>query len=277
MNYRHAFHAGNFADVVKHAILVRILIHLGAKTAPFRVVDLHAGAGLYDLSGEQASRSGEWREGIGRLRGAPSSSLLAPYVNAVAAVNSAGELTAYPGSPVLARAFLRGEDRLIACELEPTAADELARNLCGDRRCKAIAIDGWTALNAYIPPKERRGVVLIDPSFEDAHEFSRAGKALAAAYRKWPTGICLLWYPIKERRPADALAQHLQRAGIGKMLRAEIDLPPRNCERLSACGLIIINPPWLLEGELRLLMPELVAALGGPGGTHRVDWLACAK
>jgi len=276
LNYRHAFHAGNFADVVKHAILVRILIHLSAKITPFRIIDIHAGAGLYDLAGEQASRSGEWREGIGRLRGAPSSSLLTPYVNAVTAVNAASELTAYPGSPVLARGFLRGADRLIACELEPTAAAELTRNLAGDRRCKAVAIDCWTALNAYIPPTERRGVVLIDPSFEDTQEFPRAGKALAAAYRKWPTGIYLLWYPLKERRPADALAQHLHRAGIGKMLRAEVNLPPRNSDRLSACGLIIVNPPWLLESELRQLMPELVAALG-PGGTHRVDWLARAK
>jgi 23S rRNA (adenine2030-N6)-methyltransferase len=272
MNYRHAFHAGNFADVVKHATLVRILVHLCAKPAPFRVIDTHAGCGLYELAGPQASRGGEWRDGIARLLAAPTAPLLTPYLEVVARLDGADKLTAYPGSPLLVRAFLRGADRLIACELEPSAAAALARNLKGDRRCKAIAIDGWTALNAYVPPRERRGLVLIDPPFEDARDFSRLGNALEGAHRKWPSGVYLLWYPLKERQPADVLAHRLRRFGIGKILRAEINLPPRNPDRLSACGLIIVNPPWTLEGELRLLMPRLVAALG-PGGAHRLDWL----
>jgi 23S rRNA (adenine2030-N6)-methyltransferase len=283
MNYRHAFHAGNFADVVKHAILVRILVHLCAKPAPFRVIDTHAGSGLYDLAGSEASRSGEWHDGIARLFAAPAArrakKLLAPYLEAVAALNRADELTAYPGSPMLVRAFLRGRDRLIACELEPSAAAALARNLKGDRCCKAIAIDGWTALNAYVPPKERRGLVLIDPPFEDAVDFPRLGDALESAHRKWASGIYLLWYPLKERQPADVLAHRLRRSGIGKILRAELSLPvPRNPEHLSACGLIMVNPPWMLEGELQLLLPELVAALAqGLGGSHRLDWLAGEK
>ena len=177
MNYRHAFHAGNFADVVKHATMVRILLHLRAKPAAFRVLDTHAGAGSYDLFGAEASRSGEWRAGIGRLNAAPLAAdvraLLAPYLEAVMARNGAGPLAVYPGSPVLARAFLRPQDRLTACELEPNAAAALGRQLDGDRRSKAIAIDGWTALNAYLPPKERRGLVLVDPSFEDAGDFQR--------------------------------------------------------------------------------------------------------
>jgi 23S rRNA (adenine2030-N6)-methyltransferase len=274
MNYRHAFHAGNFADVVKHATLVRILGHLCAKPAPFRVIDTHAGAGLYDLAGSQASRSGEWHDGIARLLAAPAAPLLTPYLEVVARFNGADALTVYPGSPMLVRAFLRGGDRLIACELEPSAAAALARNLKGDRRCKAIAIDGWTALNAYVPPRERRGLVLIDPPFEDADDFQRLGSALEGAHRKWPNGIYLLWYPLKERQGAEALARRLRRSGIGKILRVELSPPtPRNADRLSACGLIIVNPPWKLEGELRLLMPELVAAMGS-GGAHRLDWLA---
>jgi 23S rRNA (adenine2030-N6)-methyltransferase len=283
MNYRHAFHAGNFADVVKHATLVRILVHLCAKPAPFRVIDTHAGSGLYDLAGAQASRSGEWHDGIARLIAVPTAqrakTLLAPYLEAVAALNRSDALTAYPGSPLLVRAFLRGRDRLIACEIEPRAAAALARNLKSDRRCKALAIDGWTALNAYVPPKERRGLVLIDPSFEDAVDFPRLGNALEAAHRKWASGIYLLWYPLKERQGADVLAHRLRRSGIGKILRAEINLPmPRNPDRLSACGLLIVNPPWMLEGELRLLLPELVAALAqGLGGAHRLDWLAGEK
>jgi 23S rRNA (adenine2030-N6)-methyltransferase len=283
MNYRHAFHAGNFADVVKHATLVRILVHLRAKPAPFRVIDTHAGAGRYDLDSPEADRPGEWREGIARLlEAAPSlrvKALLSPYIEAIAALNPSRRLTAYPGSPLLVCAFLRADDRLIACELEPKAAAGLTRNLGGDRRCKAIAIDGWTAVNAYVPPKERRGVVIIDPPFEQPADFERLGDALAAAQRKWANGIYLLWYPLKDRRVVDALAHRLRRSGIPKMLRAEISLPKaRNVARLSACGLVIVNPPWTLEGDLRLMLPELVAALAqGRGGSHRLDWLAQEK
>jgi 23S rRNA (adenine2030-N6)-methyltransferase len=283
MNYRHAFHAGNFADVVKHAALVRILVHLRAKPAPFRVIDTHAGAGLYDLSASEATRSGEWRDGIARLfssrLAAPARTLLAPYIDAVASFNRPNQLIAYPGSPMLARSFLRARDRLIACELEPGAATALAHNLKGDARCKAIAIDGWTALRAYIPPKERRGVVLIDPSFEDAADFHRLAEGIEGAHRKWAGGIYLLWYPHKEDRAPDALAARLRRSGIPKILRVEISLSPSEIpERLRACGLIAVNPPWTLEDELKRLLPDVVAALAqGAPGNWRLDWIAGEK
>jgi 23S rRNA (adenine2030-N6)-methyltransferase len=283
MNYRHAFHAGNFADVVKHAVLVRILVHLRAKPAAFRVIDTHAGAGRYDLNGPEAARSLEWREGIERLVtasiGARARILLAPYLDVVAACNGAGGLTSYPGSPAIVRAFLRPQDRLLACELEPSAAAALARYLAGDRRSKALSIDGWTALHAYVPPKERRGLVLTDPSFEDAGDFVRLGQALEAAHRKWANGIYLAWYPIKERAGPDALARRLRRSGIAKILRAELSLAaPRADNRLGACGLIVVNPPWTLADELATLLPELAAILSGAaGGTHRVDWVASEK
>ena len=280
MNYRHAFHAGNFADVVKHAVLVRILAYLRRKPAPFRIIDTHAGAGRYDLAGEEAQRSGEWRDGIGRLVAAPiadrARTLLAPYLDAVAACNPAGRLTIYPGSPVLVGAFLRARDRLIACELEPNAAAALGRNLAGDLRTKAVTIDGWTALKAYVPPKERRGLVLVDPAYEDAGDFARLGQGLAAAHRKWASGMFLAWYPIKERAAPDALARRLRNSGIPKILRVELSVAaPREPSRLSACGLIVINPPWTLTDELAMLLPELAVALSGKGGgAHRVDWLA---
>src|SRR6185295_7033696 len=215
MNYRHAFHAGSFADVVKHAVLVRMLLHLREKPAPFRVIDTHAGLGRYDLAGPEALRGGEWRNGIGRLLAAPlaapARAILAPYLEAVGRLNPGGAVGTYPGSPELVRALLRARDRLIACEREPQAAAALARHLGGDRRAKAIAIDGWTALNAYVPPKERRGLVLIDPSFEAVDDFQRMGVALEAAHRKWTSGSYLLWYPIKSRREPDALARRLTR------------------------------------------------------------------
>src|SRR5258705_1072274 len=201
MNYRHAFHAGSFADVVKHAVLARILVHLRTKPAAFRVIDTHAGAGLYDLAGPEASRSAEWRAGIQRLLASPlpeqARALLAPYLDVVAALSPGGRLAAYPGSPALARALLRPQDRLIACELEPGAAAALAHNLGGDRRVKLVTIDGWVALNAYMPPVERRGLVIIDPPFEDDGDFMRLARAIEGAHRKWAGGSYLLWYPIK--------------------------------------------------------------------------------
>jgi 23S rRNA (adenine2030-N6)-methyltransferase len=278
MNYRHAFHAGNFADVVKHATLARVIMHLRAKPAAFRVIDTHAGAGLYDLTAPQASRTDEWRGGIGRLFGqslAPGvQNLLAPYLQAVAAFNSAGALKNYPGSPAIARALLRPQDRLLACELEPNAARALASHFGRDRQAKAIAIDGWTALDAYVPPKERRGVVLIDPPFEEPREYDRLVDALAAAHRKWATGIYMLWYPIKDLKESNAFARRLARSGIPKILRAEVTVPSGAPGRLSGTGLILVNPPWRLETELNILLPALAAILseGGPGRAC-FEWL----
>jgi 23S rRNA (adenine2030-N6)-methyltransferase len=278
MNYRHAFHAGNFADVVKHAVLTRLLVHLCGKPAAYRVIDTHAGAGLYDLAGPEAARSGEWRNGIARLierfRGARIEAtrppLLAPSLDAVAALNPPGRLTTYPGSPALVRAFLRAQDRLVACELEPSAAASLKRNFAEDRRIKVVAIDGWTALNAYVPPKERRGLVLVDPPFEDSGDFSRLAQGLESAHRKWANGTYLLWYPIKARDEPDALARRLRRSGIGKILRAEVSIAPLDPSRLSGCGLIVVNPPWTLEQELHVMLPELAPILAGPhrGGSR---------
>lgn len=282
MNYRHGFHAGNFADVIKHAVLARIVMHLRSKPTSFRVIDTHAGAGLYDLTGPEASRTGEWREGIGRLLKAPLAdnvrALLAPYLEAVAAFNPAGDLKVYPGSPLLVRQWLRAHDRLIACELEPKAAAALERNLGASKRAKALALDGWTALLAYVPPKERRGLVLVDPPFEEPNEFIRMAEALAAAYRKWPTGIYLLWYPIKDRSGPDVLAKRLKRSLVGKALRAEVSISsPPDASWLTGCGLIIVNPPWTLHGELTVLLPALAACFSQREGGFRLDWVAPEK
>jgi 23S rRNA (adenine2030-N6)-methyltransferase len=278
MNYRHAFHAGGPADVFKHAILVRVLSHLRQKPAAFRVIDTHAGAGRYDLRGLEATRSPEWRDGIARLRDAsmpaPVRALLAPYLDIVAGLNSVSTLTAYPGSPALAQALLRSQDRLTACELEPTAAAALARNLGRDRRVRAVAIDGWRALNAYIPPRERRGVVLIDPPYEAPDEYARLAPALEAAHRKWATGIVLLWYPIKRLPDADALSRRLRRAAVPNVLRLEIDFAAqRTPGRLAGCGLIAVNPPWTLDDECRILLPFLAGVFQGRG---RAEWIARA-
>ena len=280
MNYRHAFHAGSFADVFKHAVLCRLLDYLRQKPAAFRVIDTHAGAGVYDLASPEATRGGEWREGIAQLAAAilrdKAAALLAPYLDAVAACNGAGALKTYPGSPALVRAFLRPQDRLIACELEPTAQAALARAMQRDPRVKTLAIDGWTALSAYVPPPERRGLVLTDPPFERDDDFPRLAQGLAAAHRKWASGQYLLWYPIKGRTDPDALAKRLRRLGIPKILRAELIVSSlADPTRLNGSGLIVINPPWTLEAELRLLLPVLADVLGREGqGRHTLDWLA---
>ena len=287
MNYQHAFHAGNFADVHKHAVLARVLIHLRNKPAAFRVIDTHAGAARYDLLAQEATRGGEWHDGIAKVwaarptsgddRSGGGAALLTPYLDAVASLNPGGSLRTYPGSPLVALALLRPQDRLSACELEPRAAALLLTALRRDRRAKALTIDGWTALGAYVPPKERRGVVLIDPPFEEAADFTRLSSALVAAHRKWPTGIYMLWYPIKERDAAEALVRRLKRTGLAGLLRCEINLaPPAAALGLTGSGVILVNPPYKLDADLGLLLPALGKILS-PQATIRTDWLVPAR
>ncbi len=280
MNYRHAFHAGSFADVLKHAVLTRVLLHLPEKESAFRVIETHAGAGRYDLAGEQAGRSGEWREGIARLLkyspGGEAGSLLEPYLAVVRAENPTGGLRIYPGSPALARALARPQDRLIFCELQPQERAALTKNIGRDRRAKVIEIDGWTGLKAYVPPPERRGLVLVDPPFEDAGEFERLAAGLAETYRHWATGIYLLWYPIKDPLETKAFARRLARLGIPKILRLELRIASASADdALSACGLFVVNPPWTLEREMSLMLPALAQALGrDQARAQRIDWIA---
>ncbi|MEP7029479.1 MAG: 23S rRNA (adenine(2030)-N(6))-methyltransferase RlmJ [Pseudolabrys sp.] len=280
MNYRHAFHAGSFADVFKHAVLCRILHYLRGKQAPFRVIDTHAGAGLYDLTGSEASRGGEWHNGIALLLAAqlaePIRALLAPYLDVIGALNEPGRLKLYPGSPAITRAWLRPQDRLIACELEPKAALALAGHLRGDSRIKTLEADGWTSLSGHVPPPERRGLVLVDPPFEEDGDFYRLCQGLATAHGKWATGIYALWYPIKGRSEPDALAKSLRKLAIPKILRAELTIASlSDPSRLNGCGLILVNPPWTLEAELSVLLPVLSDILRRDSkGGFSLDWLS---
>jgi len=276
MNYKHIFHAGNFADVFKHAILTRVLVHLRDKAAPFRVIDLHAGAGLYDLTSEEAGRTGEWRDGIGRLFDAalPSAAaeLLAPYLAVVRSFNPDGVLRHYPGSPLIAGKLLRPQDRFVACELEPGAAAALAHRLRPFRHAKAVEIDGWVALNAYVPPNERRGLVLLDPPYEELHEFARLGAGLAAAWRKWQTGIYMAWYPITGRGGPDRLAAALRRSGIERALRLEMGIGPLVADgRLADCGLVVVNAPWRLQSEAETVLDALGELFARGGARVLVD------
>jgi 23S rRNA (adenine2030-N6)-methyltransferase len=281
MNYRHAFHAGGFADVIKHIVLVRILSYLHEKPAAFRVIDTHAGAGVYDLGDEEAQRGGEWLTGIARIMQArfseQSAPLLKPYLDIIRAFNSQNALKAYPGSPLIARALLRPQDRLTACELEAKARKHLIDALRRDSQARVVDIDGWLALPAFVPPNERRGLVLIDPPFEAKDEFERLAGGFAAAFAKWPTGIYLIWYPAKSRRATDQLARQVAEATsskpAGTCLRLEFSVAPQLPDGpLASTGLLIVNPPWTLQGELRTILPELEKPLGqGGAGRFRLE------
>jgi len=282
MNYRHLFHAGGFADVIKHIVLVRILIYLQEKPAAFRVIDTHAGAGVYDLTSDESRRGGEWLTGIARLRQARFSEqtapLINPYLDIVRAFNPERDLKAYPGSPLIARALLRPQDRLTACEIEPKARKRLVDALRRDTQARVVDLDGWLALPAFVPPNERRGLVLIDPPYEQKGEFERVVAGFAQAFAKWPTGTYLLWYPVKSRRAADNLASQVAEAvgagpSPGKCLRLEFSVGPQAAgAALASAGLLVVNPPWTLLGELKSILPELQKPLGqGGAGRFRLE------
>lgn len=264
MNYRHAFHAGNFADVLKHLVLSRVLAHLCLKPTGFRAIDTHAGLGFYDLTADEAGRTGEWHEGWGRLATPfPEAveTLLAPYRAAVAAVRDRHGADTYPGSPAIIREFLRPSDQGVFVELHPADAETLRARFNQDSLSKVLHLDGWTALNALIPPPERRGLVLIDPPYEELGEIDRLGAALAKAVRKWPTGIYLGWYPIKDVAKVDHMVAQLDRDLARPALRLDLMVSEPDPTRLNGTGLVVINPPWRLAEEAMLFLPALAERL----------------
>src|SRR5579871_1221029 len=274
MNYRHAFHAGNFADVVKHIVLARILVHLAKKDAPFRFIDTHAGAGRYDLNSAEARRSPEWRDGIGRaLAASPPpevAALIEPYVRAVGPAGAEGAPSSYPGSPAIAQSLMRSQDRLALCEAHPEEREKLVTALGRDSRLSIVGTDGYTALNAYVPPKERRGLVLIDPPFEAEDEPLRVEQALERAIRKWPNGVYLLWRPIREAAHDAHFLNSVAALGAPNILRLELDVGPgpvgaQGQRPLARAGLLAVNPPHTLFDEAHLLLPWLAALLARDG------------
>ncbi|MCO6177786.1 MULTISPECIES: 23S rRNA (adenine(2030)-N(6))-methyltransferase RlmJ [Ciceribacter] len=279
MNYRHIYHAGNFADVLKHAVLARLIVYLQQKDKAFRVLDTHAGIGLYDFSSEEAQKTGEWRDGIGRLMEADLpegvAALLAPYLDAIRTLNPQGPITLYPGSPKLARMLFRPQDRLSAMELHPDDNRALARLFEGDYQVRVTELDGWLALGAHLPPKEKRGIVLVDPPFEEAGEYERLVDGLAKAYRRFATGTYCLWYPIKKGAPVAEFHEALKALEIPKMLCAELSVrSDRETTGLSGSGLVIVNPPFTLKDELHLLLPELKRVLAQDRyASQRCFWL----
>jgi 23S rRNA (adenine2030-N6)-methyltransferase len=287
INYRHAFHAGNFADVLKHAVLARVLVYLTRKESPFRFIDTHAGAGRYDLASEEAKRSPEWRDGIARVLTsrvpAPVAELMRPYLQAAAPYDAEGRPLAYPGSPAIAQIVMRPQDRLALCEANPHEREALIAALGRDARLSIVGTDGYVALNAYLPPKERRGIVLIDPPFEAPDEADSVVRALERALRKWPTGVYIAWRPIREARADAHFLNSVAALGAPNILRLELDvgpgpIGPHGQEPLARAGLLIVNPPHALAAEARILLPWLAQTLGRNGkGKHLCLWLTEPK
>jgi 23S rRNA (adenine2030-N6)-methyltransferase len=256
MNYRHAFHAGNFADCMKHTLLVWLLQALGQKPAPFFALDTHAGAGRYDLTDAPSERTGEWKGGIGRLL-TDTPQALYSYVGLVR------RLGLYPGSPAIIRGMLRERDRLACCEKHPEDALALRRLFARDRQAAVHRRDGWEALGALLPPRERRGLVLIDPPYEQENELGALTAGLRLAHARFRTGVFAAWYPIKHRAPVRLFHTALLACGIPDMVTAELWLrEPVDPGRLNGCGLLLINPPFKFETEAEPILRALLDRLG---------------
>ena len=277
MNYRHAFHAGNFADVFKHAILLALLDALTAKDKPLCYFDTHAGRGRYALDDEEAGKTGEWRNGIGRLFDSPRlSASLRRYVDAIRAFNPDGTLRNYPGSPLLAAGALRPDDRLVLCETQQDEAAALRALFRDDRRVHVHQRHGYAALNALLPPLEKRGLVLIDPPFEAQEgEFAAIEAALGSAHARWPNGVYAVWYPIKTRRTIAPFHRRMANGPFGEVLVAELLARPDDSPlRLNGCGMLIANPPWKLDATLAALLPPLRDVLAqSAGASENLRWL----
>lgn len=280
MNYRHAFHAGNFGDVLKHLVLVALLERLMQKDKPLFFLDTHAGRGRYDLDAPAVARSAEADRGIRRLAqqsGLPP--LVERYLDLVRrfAPANASRIRQYPGSPRVAAMLLRASDRAALCELEPGEADALAREFAGDPRFAVHRRDGYESLRGLLPPKERRGLVLVDPPYEaQQRELRLVADALVAAQRRWPQGVYAAWYPIKRSAPIDAFHSALVSGGLPRLLAIELGIHPEdNAVGLNGCGMVVLNPPWRVDEELRTALPAVRQALAGRGsGSARVEWLA---
>lgn len=277
MNYRHAYHAGNFADVLKHAVLSLILTYMTQKPQPLRVIDVHAGIGQYDLDGVEAGKTREWEEGIGRLMAAQlpaqAAVLLKPYLDAVATLNEAGALRHYPGSPLLARMLMRRSDTLIANELHPVDAEALKAQFAGTPHTRILSLDAWTALKSLLPPPERRGLILIDPPFEAGDEFDRLARGLGEAVKRFATGTYLVWYPVKEPYEVSRFLTRVRGLGLPKVMNVSLAVCARGARAgLNETGLLIVNSPFVLRAQLEVILPVLRDCLtAAPGAAVALD------
>lgn len=275
LSYRHLFHAGSFADVFKHVLLTRLLIALNQKEKPYFYLDTHAGIGLYDLSHPWAQKGREYESGITKLwdrKDIPAA--MKPYMDIVRAENADGHLRYYPGSPLITRKLIRPIDRMALAELNKTDCAVLHELFARDRRVQVQLMDGYQSLKAHLPPKERRGVVLIDSSFDRSREFSRIAKALHEAHTRWATGTYAIWYPMMGAGVIRGFEREIEATGIRKVLQFELSILPEDAATMPGSGMIIVNPPWKFDTEMRTLLRWLWSALTvKSAGGVKVNWL----
>jgi 23S rRNA (adenine2030-N6)-methyltransferase len=272
MNYRHAYHAGNHGDVLKHATLTAAIGLLHDKPAPLFLLDSHAGIGAYDLAGVEAGKTNEWQAGIGAAMAAGIPAIR-PYLDIVRGLNPDGALRHYPGSPAIMATLLRPGDRLVLSELHPDDAETLRRWAHGRPGVAVHRRDAYEALKAFLPPKENRGLIVVDPPYEATDEFDRLAAAVVAGHRRWPGGRWLIWHPLKERTPVWRLEEALIAGGVGQILSAELLVRPVDGVSLAGSGLILVNPPYGLEPWLAEALPQIQAVLAPQHGSHALRWL----
>jgi 23S rRNA (adenine2030-N6)-methyltransferase len=268
LSYRHSFHAGNFADVIKHIVLVETLAHLTEKDSPFEYVDTHSGAGLFNLKSSDALKLQEHDSGISRLDRADFPEL-GRYFEVIDSYNPTGEMRRYPGSPAIAAHFLRPQDRAWLCELHPQDYKLLGKNMKAHRKVRVFCEDGLKQLDSLLPLTSRRGLVLVDPSYEVKSEYGDVLKAIRKGYGKFSNGIYALWYPVVERGKIDTLERKFRQSGIKNIQRFELGIAPDSDERgMTASGVFMINPPWKLFATMTAVLPRLALALGE--GNHQL-------
>lgn len=275
LSYRHSFHAGNHADVLKHIVQSLILNSLQQKEKPFVYHDTHSGVGRYDLTHEWSEKTGEYKQGIARVwqqDNIPAE--LDSYLDAIRQLNQGETLRYYPGSPQVARAHLREQDRMVLTELHPSDYPLLEQEFHRDRQVSIYKEDGFARLKASLPPQERRGLVLIDPPYELAKEYRDVVRATAQSYKRWATGIYAIWYPVVNRCDIDDMLEGLQGLEIRKILQIELGVAPDTNERgMTASGMIVINPPWTLESQMQTILPFLKQAIAPATGHYKVEWV----
>lgn len=277
MNYRHAYHAGNIGDVLKHVVLARLITYFQRKDKAFRILDTHAGIGRYDLASKETQKTGEWQQGIGMVLDADMpdavAELLAPYLQVIRELNQSSDLTIYPGSPVVARNLMRKIDRLTLTELHPADFKTLSEGFAGDHQVKTIHLDGWLAMGSFLPPKEKRGFVLIDPAYEVTDEFERMTQAVIKGWKKWQAGTFALWYPMKDLKAIRDMHQDFEEAGIRDVLTLVLNVGKSGPDtRMLGSGMTLINPPFTLANDMQTILPWLADVLHqGPGAGWTVE------
>lgn len=281
MNYRHAYHAGNFADVIKHVLLIGLLQAFQNKDTPYCYIDTHAGIGYYDLFSEFAKKSHEYTGGIEKIIQADTPPpLVKTYLDCVHRINNElthakfASLRYYPGSPLIARYLGRPKDTIIACELQPQEYSSLRETFSHDRHVAVHHLDGFLGLKAFLPPRERRGLILIDPPYENTDEFTRIAQSLNIALKRFPTGTYAIWYPIKEKAYVERFYRALKAHIPQEAFVIELCIYPDLVNHLNGCGLAIINPPWKFEQTVNTTLPWLWKTLSSSGqGSYRTTWL----